>query len=253
MRENLSRLAPGARVRGADGLIGTVERLEYGSTGAEAGFPRAMIVRSDDEHWRYRIPTLLVRAVSIHPGAPQVVVDLPADQLTYYIVEGLNGNAHLQAEARPQRTNGPLSLDTDDDLRVPIAQEFLVARKSPVLQGRVHIRKEVGEHQAHFTVPVFHEEALVERIPADQYDGRPPADDEILIPVTEERLIVRKETVVREYLRVRKELVARHFEVRGTLRREMVDVTTQIPPESAPQLLMRLPDDEGATSQPALQ
>lgn len=252
MRENLSRLAPGARVRGAEGLIGTVERLETGSMGADfADYPQAMIVRSDDEQWRYRIPTLLVRAVSIHPGAPQVVVDLPADQLTYYIVEGLNGNAHPQPPARTHLPNGPLSLDTDDDQRIPIAQEFLVARKSPVLQGRVHIHKEVGEQQAQLTVSVFHEEALIERIPADQYDGRPPADNEILIPVTEERLVVRKETVVREYLLVRKELVARHYEVRGTLRREIVDVTTRIPPESTPKLLLHLPDDDAA-NQPVL-
>lgn len=248
MRDNLSRLVPGARVRGADGLIGTVERLEYVTVGAGPGVPQAMIVRSDDGQWHYRIPTLLVRAVSIHPGEPQVVLDLPAEQLPYYIVEGLNSNGAAETPTT-RRTAAPLSLDADDDLRMPIAGEFLVARKSPILQGRVHIHKEVGEQEARFTVPVFHEEALIERIPAEEYDGRPPDENEILIPVTEERLVVRKETFVREYLRVRKELVAKQYEVQGMLRREVVDVTTQIPPESPPQLLLRLPDD-GAASQP---
>ena len=45
-----------------------------------------------------------------------------------------------------------------------------------------------------------------------------------IIPVLEERLVVQKETVVREYVRVRKQSRERQYQVRGQVRREVVQV-----------------------------
>lgn len=264
MQDYLRRLTPGVRVRSADGVIGTIERLEYAVRGpagtsappgerAHERLPQEMIVRSEDGRWSYRLPTLLVREVTPatasaqRMSAPEVLVALPLDQLPYYRIEPATGAA-TDTTARPGMAVNQGSQDT---LRIPIAEEHLVARKSPVVQGYVRIHKEVGTQQEHFNIPVYHEEAVIERIPADQYDGQEPADNELLIPVTEERLVVRKEVVVREYLRVRKDLVSKQYEVKGDLRRESLDVTTEVPPGSAPQPLLHLPEDEGAATQPA--
>ena len=59
-------------------------------------------------------------------------------------------------------------------------------------------------------VPKKREEAHVERIPAE--GGRVPEeievrDDEVLIPVTEEEVVVERQEVVKEVLRVRKDVV----------------------------------------------
>src|SRR3954452_19297401 len=59
-------------------------------------------------------------------------------------------------------------------------------------------------------VPKKREEANVERIPVEE--GQAPEDievrdDEVLIPVTEEEIVVEKREVVKEVLRVRKDVV----------------------------------------------
>lgn len=261
MRAELYRQLPGARVLGRDGAIGVVERIEYGQVAVDQNedqetqdrAPEAIVVRSESGEVLYRIPMLLVSAVkelsssksknkNKKANPPQFIVDLPNDQLTYYRIE------EAASTAEPPRQD--LDFNRDNTMRIPVAEEHLVARKSPVVQGYVRIHKEVGTQEENFTVPVYHEEAIVERIPANQYKGQQPGDDELLIPVTEERLVVRKETVVREYLRVRKETVSKEYEVKGELRHESLDVTTEVPPGSPEQHLLHIPEDENST-QPA--
>lgn len=78
--------------------------------------------------------------------------------------------------------------------------------------------RERDEHNAHperhdhepIRVPKKREEAHVERIPVEE--GQAPEDievrdDEVLIPVTEEEIVVERREVVKEVLRVRKDVV----------------------------------------------
>ena len=69
--------------------------------------------------------------------------------------------------------------------------------------------RERDEHEP-IRVPKKREEAHVERIPVEE--GQAPEDievrdDEVLIPVTEEETVVEKREVVKEVLRVRKDVV----------------------------------------------
>lgn len=65
----------------------------------------------------------------------------------------------------------------------------------------------------------------VERRQADQYDGSVPAGpNEVIVPIVEEQLVVEKRSVVKEYLRVRKNIVTEQQEVRDTVRHEFVEV-----------------------------
>lgn len=119
-----------------------------------------------------------------------------------------------------------------DGLTLPLAEERLTASVLQGERGQVHIHKRVAYEQQRATVPFTIEEAIIEHIPADRFDPHAPrAADELIIPLVEERLIVRKETVVREYLRVRKQSRVESREVSAELRREVVEVDETPNPE----------------------
>lgn len=216
---------PGARVRSQDGFIGTVERLEQRASGVDSQ-PDSMVVRSEDGLWRYSVPLMLVRRVSRGTFHNIVDVAIGRDDLTQYIVE--------EPQEPPSTSEEPVANSwgrtgaAQAVTRIPLAMEELVVHKRPVVLGKVHIHKDVETVEQHYTVPVHHEEAIVEHIPPSQYDGLPPADpSEVIIPILEEHLVVTKKTVVKEYLRVRKQLITRQQEVRDTVRREAIQVTEQ--------------------------
>jgi len=220
---SFSSILPGARVRGPDGFIGTVERLVRRAGPGQGGDdqPDTMIVRSDDGRWRYALPLLLVTDVSQEMLHTIVNVRLAGDELPHYITEELDTGAEREAAGTATGANAP----EGGDVVVPLAMEELRARKEPAQVGSVRVHKGVETIRQHLTVPVYHEEAVVERIRPDQYDGKAPSNpSEVIVPVMEERLVVRKETVVTEYLRIRKRLVTDQREIDDTVRRETVSV-----------------------------
>lgn len=221
---------PGARVRGEGGFIGTVEHLEhYWSSPHER--PDRMIVRSDDGRWRYSIPLMFVSSVTQGTLRPIVQVTVGPDELTHYIVGELPARETSRASAAPSESA---------TLRVPVAAEELVVHKQPETVGMAHVHKGVEQLAQEMTVPVYHEEAEVERIPAEQFDARAQAEgnpNDVIVPVVEERLVVHKESVVTEYIRIRKRLVAAHEQVREQVRREYVTVTQDGEEGQEPRLL----------------
>ena len=101
--------------------------------------------------------------------------------------------------------------------------------------GNVHIHKGVETLEQSLNVPVYHEEVSIEHIPPERYDSTTAVGpDEVIIPILEERLIVQKQSVVKEYIRIRKQLIARQETIHEGLRREFADITHQKPDEPAP-------------------
>lgn len=141
----------------------------------------------------------------------------------------------------------------EGDVRLPLAAERLTADVRQGERGHVHIHKRVIHEQKRAVVPVTVEEAIVERIPADRFDpDAPRAADELIIPLLEERLVVRKEMVVREYLRVRKQSSVQRREVSGEVRREVAEVEEATNPafgEQPAPLMRELRADEIAEDQ----
>jgi uncharacterized protein (TIGR02271 family) len=229
MSSSFAGVLPGARVRGEDGFIGTVERLEHHWAASDER-PDRMIVRSDDRRWRYSIPLMFVSSVAQGKLHAVVVVGLAADDLIHYVVEEVPPERppmHVaQAESRPHEEPASEPEGEPEMLRVPLAEEELVAHKRPVPLGLAHVHKGVVTSEAQVQVQVYHEEAVIERIPADQLDPRTATNpNEVIIPVLEERLVVRREQVVIEYVRVRKELIAEPQDVMGQVRHEYVTIT----------------------------
>lgn len=247
---SFAAILPGARVKCEQGFIGTVERLER--RWAEPGDqPDRMLVRSDDGRWRYSIPLMFVNRVSQGTFHPVVYLSMQPEELSHYVVEAIPEPERASAQAKPrtdERAPAEATLPTeanatsttaeeaaagamgapDEDLvlSMPIAHEELVVRKEPMVLGTIRVHKGVESEDQHLTLPVYHEEAVIEHIPPDKYDRAAYTNpNEVIIPIVEERLVVQKQIVVKEYLRVKKMLVSRRDEVNETVRKETVSVT----------------------------
>jgi uncharacterized protein (TIGR02271 family) len=211
--------------------------------------PFAMIVRSEDRQWRYSIPLMFVSKVTQGAFHPIIIVKVHRDDLAHYIREEVDPATPLDVrQPEPPAVDQPHAGDIADQpttvlnagelragmpipqddtvLRMPVHEEQLLVRKQPVVLGKIRVHKGVEAVEQEVGVQLFHEEAIIEHVPPDQYDGLAPSNpNEVIIPVIEERLVVQKQSVIKEYIRVRKELVQRHEEVRGTVRREVVQIS----------------------------
>lgn len=212
---------PGARVRTQDGFLGTVEHLAQCESGGD-GQPDCMIVRSDDGQWRYSLPLMLVGMVTQQAFNPVVTLNLNLDQLPYYVLESIK-------PSKEQKSTDAEGKGTEPALRIPLAAEELMVQKQPIRLGSIHVHKGVETEEKHISVPVYHEEAVIEHIPADQYDGSSANNpNETIVPVIEERLVVQKQSFVREYIRIRKNIIEQRYDVHDTLRHEVVEVTEHL-------------------------
>jgi uncharacterized protein (TIGR02271 family) len=146
-------------------------------------------------------------------------VTVHSDELAHYILgpADIAPSSEQPSTALPQdhrlagqSTAMPAVAGRDDVmLRMPIHEEQLSVHKQPVVPGEIHVHKGVETQQQGIAVPVDHEEASIEHIPSDQGDGLSPTNpNETIIPILEERIVVKKASVVKEYLRIRKQLVA---------------------------------------------
>jgi len=117
----------------------------------------------------------------------------------------------------------------DSGAVVQLREEELAARKQQVESGRVSLGKEVVEEEQTLTVPVTHEEVIVERHPVNRHPSDEPieASSEVLrVPVRAEQVSVDKEAVVYEEVNVGKRAVQETQRVSDTVRKEVLDVDT---------------------------
>lgn len=100
------------------------------------------------------------------------------------------------------------SAETVEEYRMPLAREELHVRRQTRETGRVRISKKVHAHTEEVDEPVLQESVEVQRVPIDRIVDEPVSirheGDVTIIPVMEERLVVRKELVLKEELHVRK-------------------------------------------------
>ncbi|HEX5564334.1 MAG TPA: YsnF/AvaK domain-containing protein, partial [Sporosarcina sp.] len=98
--------------------------------------------------------------------------------------------------------------------------------KEEVERGEVSLHKDVVEEEQSFDVPVMREEVYVERRPVNEYESdvdefKMMQDDEtIRVPITEERLEVKKKPYVSEEIVVGKRQVEDTEMVNETVKRE---------------------------------
>jgi uncharacterized protein (TIGR02271 family) len=117
-------------------------------------------------------------------------------------------------------------LDEEDEARVRRVEEELVAGTREREVGAVRVRKRVITEHQRMEVPTRREEVRVDRVPVE---GEVAAEaeigeDEVVIPVTEEEVVVEKRPVAKEEIRIRKDVVEDTETVEEDVRREEVDV-----------------------------
>ncbi len=115
--------------------------------------------------------------------------------------------------------------DDDDELRVQRSEEELRADTREREAGRMNVRKRVRTEREQVRVPTRREEVDVERVPVNEEGtGAEIGEDEVSVPVVEEEVVVDKRPVVKEEVRVRKDVVQDEEVVEEDVRKEEVDV-----------------------------
>jgi uncharacterized protein (TIGR02271 family) len=113
----------------------------------------------------------------------------------------------------------------DDELRVQRTEEELAAGTREREAGEVRVRKNVRTDRESIEVPTRHEEVSVERVPlSGEASEAEIGEDEVVVPVTEEEVVVSKRPVVKEEVRIRKDVVEDTEVVEEEVRREEIDI-----------------------------
>lgn len=120
------------------------------------------------------------------------------------------------------------TVEAREEVRVPVAEEQLVVQKRPVTLGTVHVHKSVEWSEQQLNVPYYRDEVVVEHLSPDAYHPDAADDPNVtVIPVLEEQVVVEKRTVVKEYIRIRRNRIEQQQAVSETVRREVVEVSEQ--------------------------
>ena len=116
-------------------------------------------------------------------------------------------------------------LADEGELRVQRTEEELAAGTREREAGQLKVRKRVRTDREHIEVPTRHEEVSVERVPVEgEATEAEIGEDEVVVPVTEEEVVVGKRPVVKEEVRIRKDVVEDTEVVEEDVRREEIEV-----------------------------
>ena len=118
-----------------------------------------------------------------------------------------------------------------DEQPIPLTEERLRVGKREVERGRVVVRKRVETREELAEAVLQREELSVERVPLGvPVDAPPPVREEgdvLIVPVLEERLVVRTRLVLKEELRVTRRRRAETFREPVRLRAEVAEVARE--------------------------
>ena len=118
--------------------------------------------------------------------------------------------------------------DAEDEIRVQRSEEELVAGTTRREAGTLRVRKRVRTDRERVEVPVRREEVNVERVPVSGEKAEADiGEDEVVVPVTEDEVVVSKRAVVKEEIRIRKDVVESTEVVEEDVRREEIDVVDE--------------------------
>ncbi len=143
--------------------------------------------------------------------------------------EGFDTSSSLERGGVPakQRTGTSVSTDVDTGERnIQLRGEILRTYKERVQRGEVRLRKEVVTQNQTVEVPLTREELVIERTAGtgQTATGDIGTDEEVRVPLSEERVRVDKQPVVTEEVRVGKRQVQDSKQVSDQVRHEELRV-----------------------------
>ena len=114
----------------------------------------------------------------------------------------------------------------EDEVRMRRVEEELRAGTRERETGAVRVRKRVVTERRREEVPTRREEVHVERVPVvgEVAAEAEIGEDEIVVPLIEEEIVVEKRPVVKEEIRIRKDVVEDTEVVEEDVRREEIDI-----------------------------
>lgn len=118
------------------------------------------------------------------------------------------------------------SADVEGDRRIQLRGEILRTYKDRVQRGEVRLRKDVITEKQNVEVPLMREELVIERTPVSGQSATREIgkDEEIRVPLSEERVRTEKQPVVTDEVRVGKRAVQRTENVSDDVRHEELQV-----------------------------
>ena len=129
------------------------------------------------------------------------------------------------ARFRDENLYGASTAQPGREQKITRAEEELRVGTRQREAGEVEIRKSVETEHVRTPVTTHHEEVEIERRPATaQNKAAKIGDQEIVIPLTEEEVVVEKRPQVKEEIVVRKRNVANREVVEADVRKERVEV-----------------------------
>lgn len=135
-----------------------------------------------------------------------------------------DGRYHLILDPATGEQRDASAEGRDSPLVVPVLQEVLDVRTSPVETGRVRIHKIVHEHEELVDPPLWRDEVMIERVSINRVVEGPISvhseGNTLIIPVLEEVFVIEKRLLLKEEVRITTRQVETHRPQRVTLRRE---------------------------------
>jgi uncharacterized protein (TIGR02271 family) len=146
------------------------------------------------------------------------------DDGTEYPVDDLRiGDGAVYLPAAGAAPAGELA--DEDEVSVQRSEEELRAGTREREIGNIKVRKRVETERERLEVPTHREEVTVDRVPINEETSTAEmGEDEVRVPVTEEEVVVEKRPVVKEEVRIRKDVVEDTEVVEEDVRREEVEV-----------------------------
>ncbi len=122
-----------------------------------------------------------------------------------------------------------VSMDGAEPIAIPVIEEQLHVGKRSVVTGTVRLDKHVGVYEEALDIPLAIRSFDVERVVLNQPVEAAPAvrqeGDTTIYPLVEEQLVLTKQLIVREELRVTRRDTERRDTRTVSLRRESIEVT----------------------------
>jgi len=163
----------------------------------------------------------------INAGGALVTVSGARAEEARRILQNAGGDLR---ESGFESMSGNRSASTTDSIegerRIQLRGEVLRTYKERVQRGEVRLRKEVVTEKQNVEVPLTREELVIERVPAsgEARGGEIGSDEEVRIPLSEERVRAEKQPVVTEEVRVGKRAVQNTEQVSDNVRHEELRV-----------------------------
>lgn len=202
------QVEPGAVVAATDGRLGTVDEVIVRPDTGELSF---LVIRRG---WTGEQLTVSADLIGSIRGRREVRLAVTRDEARAASIEPTGDDLLARAER--------------DQVRIPLHEERLIPERRLVDLGELRVHKYVDLIEDVVRQPVTRDDLVIERVPINRPLEEPVAareeGDWLVIPIMEEVLVVRKQLMLTEEVRIRKQQVVEEQEVREGVRRERIEL-----------------------------